>query len=91
MRALLNGTNRPIAGSLKKVKSSLRKVERLLIEWQADPREWNQLLFQVFGRPAPIDLSGIAIEILDGRTMAGLARRLCPSYTRRYRTDLHQQ
>ncbi len=50
----------------------MHAVDRLLHQWQAKPQSWNQLLLQVFRRSAPVDLSGITIEILDGQSMAGL-------------------
>ncbi|WP_413743768.1 beta strand repeat-containing protein [Synechococcus sp. MIT S9451] len=51
---------------------------KLLLRWQNNPAEWNQLLQKVFGRSAPLDLSGITIEILNGQAMAGLSGAYAP-------------
>ncbi|WP_198003389.1 DUF4114 domain-containing protein [Synechococcus sp. RS9916] len=48
------------------------------MRWQNNPAEWNQLLQKVFGRSAPLDLSGITIEILNGQAMAGLSGAYAP-------------
>ena len=58
--------------------ASLHAVDQLILRWQKNQDEWNQLLFEVFGRSAPLDLSGIAIEILNGQTMAGLHGAYAP-------------
>ena len=51
---------------------SLERADQLLGQWQADPLRWQRLLLQVFRRTEAVDLSGITIEILEGRSMAGL-------------------
>ena len=53
-------------------------TDKLLLRWQNNPAEWNQLLQKVFGRSAPLDLSGITIEILNGQAMAGLSGAYAP-------------
>ena len=50
----------------------MHAVDQRLRRWQSRPKAWQQLLQQVFGRSAPVALSGISVEILDGHTMAGL-------------------
>lgn len=56
----------------------LHAASQRLLHWQANPQSWNQLLLQVFRRSAPIDLSGIPIEIRDGDTMAVLHGAYAP-------------
>lgn len=58
--------------------ASLQSIDQLLLQWQANHQSWNQLLLQVFGRCAPVDLNSIAIELLDATTMAGLRGGYAP-------------
>ena len=60
------------------LRHSLERADQLLLQWQADPRRWQSLLHQVFGRSDAVDLSGITIEILAGQTMAGLYGAYAP-------------
>ena len=57
---------------------SLHVIDQLILRWQNNPEEWNQLLLKVFGRTALLDLSAITIEILDGQTMSGLHGAYAP-------------
>ena len=57
---------------------SLERADQLLGQWQADPLRWQRLLLQVFRRTEAVDLSGITIEILEGRSMAGLYGAYAP-------------
>ena len=57
---------------------SLHVIDQLILRWQNNPEEWNQLLLKVFGRTAPLDIGVITIEILDGQTMAGLHGAYAP-------------
>ena len=57
---------------------ALHAADQRLLHWQDNPQSWNQLLLQVFRRSAPVELSGISIEILDGETMAGVHGAYAP-------------
>ena len=61
--------------------ASLHTVDQLLLRWQKNPDEWNQLLLEVFGRSALLEINGIMIEILNGQAVAGIFS----SYTHRLR------
>ena len=50
----------------------MHAVDQRLLQWQRKTESWQQLLHKAFGRSAPLELSGIGVEILDGQTMAGL-------------------
>ena len=50
----------------------MHAVDLLLVRWQSTPEPWQQLLKQTFKRSAPVELNDIAVELLDGTTMAGL-------------------
>ena len=54
-------------------------MDQRLRRWQSKPQAWQQLLQRVFGRSAPVALSGISVEILDGHTMAGLHGAYAPA------------
>ena len=57
----------------------MHAVDQHFRQWQSKPKAWQQLLQQVFGRSAPVALSGISVEILDGHTMAGLHGAYAPA------------
>ena len=52
--------------------TAIHAVDQRLRRWQSKTEAWQELLQRVFGRSAPVALSGISVEILDGHTMAGL-------------------
>ena len=57
----------------------MHAVDQWLRRWQSRPKAWQELLQQVCGRSAPVALSGISVEILDGHTMAGLHGAYAPA------------
>ena len=69
---LLTSTDRAAGESRWALTAAIHAVDQRLRRWQSRPKAWQQLLHQVFGRSAPVALSGISVEILDGHTMAGL-------------------
>ena len=58
--------------------ASVHAIDQLIVRWQKNPDEWNQLLLEVFGRSEAVDLTGITIEIFAGQTMAGLYGAYAP-------------
>ena len=74
----LDATTAFAVASSEEFTATLHAVDQLILRWQKNPDEWNQLLLEVFGRIAPLDLSGITIEILNGQTMAGLHGAYAP-------------
>ena len=57
----------------------MHAVDQRLRSWQSKPESWQQLLRKAFRRSAPIEFSGISVEILDGHTMAGLHGAYAPA------------
>ena len=47
------------------VTTAIHAADQLLLEWQNKTDLWQQLLQQVFRRPAAIDLYDITVEYLD--------------------------
>ena len=65
--------------SRRALTAAIHAVDQRLRHWQSKPQAWQELLQQVFGRSAPVALSGISVEILDSHTMAGLHGAYAPA------------
>ena len=60
------------------ITAAIYAADQLLLQWQSNTDLWQQLLQQVFGCTADIDLGDITVEILDSNIMAGLRGAYAP-------------
>ena len=61
-----------------KITAAIYAADQLLLQWQSNTDLWQQLLQQVFGCTADIDLGDITVEILDSNIMAGMRGAYAP-------------